>query len=117
MESTVLVFIQSSPLQFSLAHNFRKAGEEWVKGRQRYNLTLRISLTLLSAGRVSLKSRAVMVMLMAAMVREKRAGYWKVANESSPAPRPMIEKAAPIMGPHRKPREKAMPITACREKI
>ena len=46
------------------------------------------------------------------MVREKMAGYWNMLKDSSPCPRPMMEKAAPMMGPHRKPRENATPITA-----
>ena len=73
---------------------------------------VRAFLTLFSNRRVSVKASAVMAMLMKAMVSENRAGYWNMAKDSSPLPRPRIEKAAPIMGPNRKPREKAIPITA-----
>ena len=69
-------------------------------------------LTRLSTGSVSLKKRMVMIMVAAAMVREKRAGYWNMVNVTSPSDRPRMEKRAPIMGPNRKPREKATPITA-----
>ena len=59
-----------------------------------------------------MKRVTVMSIVMAAMVREKRAGYWNIVNSISPWERPKTEKAAPIIGPTRKPRENAIPITA-----
>ena len=50
-------------------------------------------------------------------MRANSAGYWKAVNESStPTLLPHREKAAPIVGPRRKPIENAMAITACKEK-
>ena len=39
-----------------------------------------------------------------------------VKDPSSPYLRPITEKVAPIIGPNKKPREKAIPIKACKTK-
>lgn len=61
-----------------------------------------------------MKSSTTRMMSMAAIEREKRAGYWKTVKETPSSPLPRIEKAAPIIGPKMKPREKATPINACK---
>ena len=71
---------------------------------------------LFSMGRVSENANTSRAMSSRERERANSAGYWKTVNESpavAVALLPHIEKAAPIMGPRRKPMEKAIPITAC----
>lgn len=74
-------------------------------------------LALLSTGRVSGNTHTSRATSRRARVRANSAGYWKAANVSpTPTLLPHREKAAPMVGPSRKPIEKAMAITACKEK-
>ena len=70
-------------------------------------------LTLLSGGSVSRNIAATNRISIIARERANRAGYWKVVKESDVSPfLPMMENAAPIMGPKMKPRENATPTKA-----
>lgn len=72
---------------------------------------------LFSTGSVSGNTHTSRATSRRARVRANSAGYWKAVKESpTPTLLPHREKAAPIVGPRRKPTENAMAITACKEK-